>query len=88
MAEFITYGQQSYLKKVLEAIAHKQKCKSDEAAKTIRCPLPIDNLTKEQASKFIGRGLDELSGRRANPRITDNPNYSIGDYWRSVKGRR
>lgn len=85
MTEFITKGQQSYLKKILEAVAHKSKCKSDEAARVIRCPLPIDKLTKVQASKFIERGLKELQGQT---RVIRNPNYSVADYWRSANGRR
>lgn len=85
MTEFITKGQQSYLKKILEAVAHKNKCKSDEAARVIRCPLPIDDLTKAQASKFIDRGLNELKDKR---KILNNPNFSVADYWRTVNGRR
>lgn len=87
MAEYITYGQQDYLKKILEALAHKMKCKSDEAAKAIGCPLPINDLTKEQAGKYILRGLSRLSGRRLTSSISSRYSYSVSDYWRSVKGR-
>lgn len=88
MAEFITYRQQIYLKKVLNALAHKLKAKSADAAKYIGCPLPINDLTKQEAALYIRRGLSELKGERMSRSMTDRYSYSVSDYWASVRGRK